>query len=97
MAVQDKVIEEALDLMKLALPKSIPVIGIRAEDYTDSTGEAALRVRVMLDEGFDAMKVSGKDIGDLKWIIGESLRDHGVTLFPYIFLAKPSELATDAD
>ena len=61
-------------------------------DYTDSTGEPALRVLLVLDESVDVEHFSGQDVGELKWEIRESLRKHGITLFPYIFLAKQSEL-----
>lgn len=86
-------IRKALDIKKLQLPPGLPVIKLEAEDYTDSTGEPSLRVLVVLDESVDAEKVSGEAAGELKGAIHESLRKHGITLFPYIFLAKPSELA----
>ena len=87
----------ALDLNRLHLPASPPVTRLEAEDYTDSTGEPSLRILVILDEGTDINHVSGDDVGELKSVIRESLRIHGVTTFPYIFLAKPSELQDDND
>src|SRR2546421_7318783 len=84
---------EALDLKSLSFPPSLPVIRLEVEDYTDWDGDPALRVLVVLDESVDEEQVSGEDAGDLKFAIRESLRKHGITLFPYIFLAKPSELA----
>ena len=87
---------DAIDVKKLRLPPSPPVADVRVEEYTDSTGEPALRVTVVLDESADVEKESGETIGALKSAIRESLREHGVTLFAYIFLVKPSESA-DAD
>jgi len=95
MLVDDKT-RKALDIKGLVFPASIKVSKVEAEDYTDWDGEPALRVLVTLDESVEVDKVSGQEVGDLKRAIRESLRKHGVALFPYIFLAKPSELA-DAD
>ncbi len=88
---------DALNLGNLPLPASLPVSRLEAEDYTDSTGEPSLRILVVLDEGTDLTKVSGDDVGELKSVIRESLRNHGITIFPYIFLAKPSELEDTSD
>jgi hypothetical protein len=93
-----KALEKALDIKKLPIPKGLVVTKVVAEDYTDSTGEPSLRVLVVLDESVDVEKVTGEAVGDLKMAISDKLIKHGVTLFPYIFLAKPSELAeTDED
>ncbi|MEX0716923.1 MAG: hypothetical protein WD066_10060 [Planctomycetaceae bacterium] len=83
---------EALDLRKLKLPASLPVVRIEAEDYTDWTGDDALRIQVVLDESVDVYHVNGKDVGDLKRAIHDSLIARGITLFPYIWLVKQSEL-----
>ena len=69
------------------------MLEVEAEDYIDSTGEPALRVQVILDESVDIDTMRGDQVGELKFAIRDSLRRHGVTLFPYIFLAKRSELA----
>lgn len=92
MPVDERVVDEALDLGKLTLPASLPVVRIESEDYTDSTGEPSLRVLVVLDESVDIYHFSGQDVGDLKSAIRDSLQAHGITVFPYIFLAKQSEL-----
>jgi hypothetical protein len=89
----DQKTRKALDIKKLRLPSIPTVSALQVEEYTDSTGDPALRVRVILDESTDIEKLSGEAIGDLKAAIRESLRKHGVTKFPYIFLAKQSELA----
>ena len=87
---------EALDLKTLSLPPALPVAEVKAEDYTDSSGEPALRVLVVLEEDADVENLQGDAVRALKSAIHDSLRNHGVSGFPYIFLAKPSELA-DAD
>ena len=91
MAVDEKT-RESLDLKILKLPKSMPVTKVYAEEYFDSSGEEALRVQVILDESFDEYHIDGRAVGDLKRAIHQSLLDHGITLFPYVFLAKQSEL-----
>ncbi|MBI3821836.1 MAG: hypothetical protein HY289_04045 [Planctomycetes bacterium] len=97
MAVNVKA-RKALDLKKLRLPASPVVKKIEVEDYTDTSGEDALRVLVIIDEATDLDHINGRDVGDLRMTILKTLRKHGVTLFPYIFFAKPSELAeTDDD
>ncbi|REJ93502.1 MAG: hypothetical protein DWQ34_10460 [Planctomycetota bacterium] len=88
----DEKTREALALDGLQLPPSPPVARVEAEEYTDSTGEPSLRVLVVLDESADLDQVSGEDVGELKFAIRESLREHGIEVFPYIFLAKQSEL-----
>jgi hypothetical protein len=93
----DEQVREALDVQELLLPSSLTNIRLEPEDYTDSEGEEALRILVVLDESTDVEKLTGETIGQLKSTIRESLRAHGVTKFPYIFLAKPSELAEASD
>ena len=83
---------DALDVNKLSIPPSLHVLKIDAEDYTDWTGDPALRISVLLDESTEIEKVTGKDVGDFKGAIHDNLLKHGITLFPYIFLAKPSDL-----
>ena len=94
MAVTDA-IREALDLSNLNLPVSPKVIGLSAEDYTDMDGEPSLRVTAVIDEATDLNHIDGRGVGDMKEEIRRSLEAHGITLFPYIFIAKPSELADD--
>ena len=89
--------KKALNLKKLKLPPSIPVLRVEVEDYTDWDGDPALKVLVVLDESVDPEKVDGNAVNELKVAIRNSLRKHGVTLFPYIFFAKPSELAETDD
>jgi hypothetical protein len=93
MAVDQKI----LDVLKLSelqskLPRDPKVVDIRVEDYFDTDGEDALRVTVILDEAVDAEKFRGEDVISLKSAIRQQLRDQGVTLWPYIWLATQSEL-----
>lgn len=84
---------QALDLKNLSVPPSLHVLSVEAEDYTDWDGEPALRVTVVLDDSTDEEKISGAVVGAFKSAIRESLRAHGISLFAYIFLTKPSEIA----
>lgn len=96
MLVDEKTLE-ALDLKSLSLPPTPPVLAVEVDDYTDSSGEPALRVLVTLKEDADVENLKGEAVSELKSTIRKSLRSHGVSLFPYIFLAKPSELAEADD
>ncbi len=58
--------KKALNLKKLKLPPSIPVVRVEVEDYTDWDGDPALKVLVVLDESVDPEKVDGNAVGDLK-------------------------------
>lgn len=69
------------------------MLELNVEDFVDSTGEQTIRVLVVIDESTDVENISGKAVGDLKEAIRASLRKHGVTVFPYFKLAKPSEWA----
>ena len=74
------------------------VLKIDAEDYTDWDCDPALRISVLLDDSTDIDKITGAEVGDFKLAIHDNLLKYGITLFPYVFLAKPSELAeTDED
>ena len=79
MPVDEKALE-ALDLKNLVLPPSLPVIAVEGYEYTDSSGDAALRVLVTLKEETDVENVPGEDVGKLKSAIHDSLRCHGVSL-----------------
>src|SRR4051812_35504181 len=87
--------QEALDLKQLQLPPGLHVLSIEAEDYTNWDGEPALRVSGVIDENTDVDHISGDAVIAFKRAVRESLRRHGITLFPYFFFAKPSELAED--
>jgi hypothetical protein len=99
MAVDQKIrkIQDALKLSKLKskLPKDPKVVDIRIEDYVDTDKEDALRVTVVIDEDVDVEKVSGQDITDLKSAIRHRIRELGVELWAYIFVAKQSEIDED--
>ncbi len=93
MAIDQK-IQDILKLSELQskLPRDPKVVDIRVEDDVDTDGEDALRVTVILDEAVDPEKFRGEDIISLKSAIRQQLRDQGVTLWPYIWLATQSEL-----
>ena len=79
--VVDEQTRQALDLSSLQLPARPSVIKLEAEDYTESTGESSLRILVLLDEKTDVDKLSGADVGELKFTIRQSLREPGINVF----------------
>ena len=90
-------IREALDLKHLNLPPEPKVLAIEVEEYVDWTGDDALRVLVTIDEDTDVEKVPGESFLEMKEAIHDSLLSKGVELFPYISVAKPSELQDELD
>lgn len=88
----DKRILEALDLTTLTTPSGLQVQKLEVDEYTDWSGDPALRIQILLDESTDIDNM-GEQIDDLKRAIHRSLQQHGIPLFPYVFLVKPSELA----
>ena len=96
MTVDEKT-NEALDLTTLKLPPFPPVSKIEWEEYEDSTGEPSLRLLVVFEANTDITKITGEQVGNLKRAIHESLLAHGITKFPYIFVATPEELAEPID
>jgi hypothetical protein len=98
----DQMIQKVQDALKLGkvkskLPRNPKVVDIRVEDYVDSDGEDALRVTIVIDDDVDVGKVSGQEITDLKSAVRRRIRELGVELWPYIQIAKPSELEEDDD
>jgi len=88
-------IREALNLSRLNLPESPKVLDLIAENYTDVDGEASLRITAVIEEDTDLDNFDGSNIGRLKTEIHRALQQHGIELFPYIFIAKPSELSPE--
>ncbi len=88
---------KALDLSQLDLPPSPKILRLEVEDFTGTEGEPALRVLAVIDEDTQIEQVQGRDIMSLKRAIYDSLLAHGVELFPYVFIAKPSELDESQD
>ncbi|MBI2805581.1 MAG: hypothetical protein HYX68_11440 [Planctomycetes bacterium] len=85
-------IRDALDLKTLQTPRSLRILKIDAEDYTDWTGDPALRITVVLDESTEIERVTGEEVGEFKLAIHDNLLKNGIKLFPYKFFAKPSDL-----
>ena len=80
----------------LKLPPELPVEKISVEEYVDSDGEDALQVSVLLSEDFDEDHISGRAVGELKLSILDSLIEHGIQLYPYVWLMKPSDLLPES-
>ena len=93
----DRKIRDALKLseLKSKLPRSPRVVDIRVENYVDTDGEDALRVTVVLDERVKVEELRGEDIIALKSTIHDRIHELGVELWPYIRIAKQSELDED--
>jgi hypothetical protein len=90
----DQKIRDSLRLsdLKSKLPANPRVADIRVEDYVDTDREDALRVMVILDEDVEVEKLKAEDTIALKSAIRNRIREQDVALWPYIRLAKQSEL-----
>lgn len=86
---------QALDIATLPIPPAMKVLRMDVEEYTDWTGDPALRIDVLIDDDTDIKKITGAAIGEFKRAIHERLIRNGINLFPYVWLAKPSELAEE--
>jgi hypothetical protein len=91
MAVAEKA-REVLKLDQLQLPSRPRVVELHVDDYTDWTGDDALRVQVILDESTTDEDLKAPNTFAITDAIRDGLRKHDVNLFPYIFFAKQSEL-----
>lgn len=89
--------QDILRTQRFEFPAGHPVLNIEVEDYTELTGEEALRVLVVIDEGADIEQVTGHETGEFKAAIRERLVENGINRFPYVFLAKPSELSESGE
>jgi len=94
--VSPDLLQQALSLSQLSkhgLPPRPAILRIEVQDYLDFEEDAGLRVLVVIPDETNLDSLSGQDVGDLKRAIHESLLEQGITLFPYIHLAMPGELA----
>jgi hypothetical protein len=81
-----------LDLKNLKLPKRPHVEAITVEDYVTYDGDDALRVQIIIGEDTTDDELMSKSSVAIKTAIRDALRRAGITKFPYIYVAKPSEL-----
>ena len=84
---------DILDPAKLNLPPNIPVLRIETEAYSDMDGEDSLRVTVIIADDTVVENVGGQNWVKLRMAIYDRLLAQGISLFPYIFISKPSEQA----
>jgi hypothetical protein len=89
--IADNTVRRALDMHRLKLPPSPPILAIEAEEYVDSSGDDSLRVWVVLPDEFDEETITGDEVLDIKSTIHQSLLSHGIDRFPYIFFIKLGE------
>ena len=95
------VVEKARKLLnpkKLKLPTRPPVVAIEVEEYEDSEGVDSLEVYLVLGEDTTDDDIKGEAVLDMKRAIHDALLAKGIQEFPYIHLAKRSELeSADSD
>lgn len=89
--ITQKAIRDALSLEKLRLPHPPDILDVVPEEYTDFSGEEALRVYVILSDDTDENQLTGDRVLQIKSAIHESLLERGIDRFPYVFLIKKGE------
>ena len=85
-------IDAALSMDELKLPAGLRVVRVEWQLYEDSSGDDALKVWVVLDDRTTDREIERAPILAVKTQIINSLRRHGVTLFPYFGYSRESEL-----
>jgi hypothetical protein len=86
-----------LDPQKLNLPPRPIIEEIEVEEYADWEGEDALRVQIILAEDTTDADITGEAAIDIQTAIRDALLAEGIREFPYVFVAKRSELNTLED
>ena len=80
-----------LNPKSLDLPSRPKIVGIEVEDYVDSAGEEALRVYVIIRDGTRDEELTGESGLQVRRAIHGRLREHGITLFPYVSYRTESQ------
>lgn len=88
--VDDRV-RDALDMKKLDLPATLPIVAIEVEDFADWQGNDALRVWVILSDDVKDEQLTGEAAIQTKFAIHDNLLARGVQLFPYVTFATETE------
>lgn len=81
-----------LDPRKLALPSRPVVESIEVEEMVDWTVDERLRIQVIIGEDSLDEELSGKFGAQLKFAIRDTLAAQSIEDFPYVNLAKQSNL-----
>ena len=82
----------ALDPKKLKLPARPPIEAIEVEEFVGWEGEEGLRVQVILGEDTTDDDLTGESGIEIDSSIRDALLAQGIEDFPYVFVAKRSEL-----
>ncbi len=82
--------------LRKALPKSPRVVDIKLTPYTDSLGDAALSVDVLLDESTSEDERTWRKLEPIERLIQQRVLASGVSLFPYTRYVKQSEIVSGA-
>ena len=86
-------LDEILALPHLNLPDRPRVERIEWYPFTDSIGDPALRITVVLDEEFGKQGPQWSQLKPIQQVIDRALRDHGIADFPYIRFVTSKEFA----
>ncbi len=88
-------LEEILRSVSAGLPPRPRVAQIHGYPFTDSIGDPALRIVVVLDEEFGREGPEWSQLKPIQQAIDRALRERGITDFPYIRFITTTEFAAE--
>jgi hypothetical protein len=88
-------LDELLAVPSLNLPARPRVERIDWYPFTDSIGDPALRITVVLDEQFGKGGPGWSQLKPIQEAIDRSLRNHGISDFPYIRFVTSEEFTAE--
>ncbi|MBI2924585.1 MAG: hypothetical protein HYY24_02645 [Verrucomicrobia bacterium] len=89
-------IEKARTVALTRLPARPRVQEIGFEPYTDSTGDSAVKVTVLLAETTPEKERAFRSVAPIEQAIREALMEEGIDLWPYFWFRTPSEQKEEA-
>lgn len=88
-------LREILERVRAGFPPRPRVAEIYGYPFTDSLGDPALRITVVLDEEFGAHGPDWLQLKPIQEAIHSALRNRGITDFPYVRFVTSQEVAAD--
>ncbi len=88
-------LNEILEMVSTGLPPGPRVAQIHGYRFTDSIGDPALRIGVVLYEQYGKEGPRWAQLKPIQDAIDRALRDRGITDFPYIRFITREEFAAE--
>jgi hypothetical protein len=85
-------IQSVLDSVQRSLPAFPRTVGLQFDVGTDTAGDPAVYVVVLLDESTREEDWTNENLEPIAQMIRHAIRSAGVGRWPYVRYSKPSEL-----